>query len=119
VLTGIVFALAFVMVLFRAIAYSPRLLLWFARDQNAFSFAWSARSTSRWGTSEIRYLEFAPSLCECALCYLWFKCPYCYCSFSASWSAKKGGDSRKPNEGGVKARKLEGTLCTFGAKELP
>jgi hypothetical protein len=72
-----------------------------------------------WGTSEIRYLEFAPSLCESALCYLWFKCPYCYCSFSASWSTKKGRDSRKPNEGGVKARKLEGTLCTFGAKELP
>jgi uncharacterized membrane protein len=30
-LTGIVFAMAFVMVQFSAIAYSPRLVLWFAR----------------------------------------------------------------------------------------
>ena len=32
-LTGIVFAMAFVMVQFSAIAYSPRLVLWFARDR--------------------------------------------------------------------------------------
>lgn len=31
-LTGIVFSIAFVMVQFSAIAYSPRLVLWFARD---------------------------------------------------------------------------------------
>jgi hypothetical protein len=35
-LTGIVFALAFVMVHFSAIAYSPRLVLWFARDRMLF-----------------------------------------------------------------------------------
>ena len=35
-LTGIVFALAFVMVQFSAIAYSPRLVLWFARDHLLF-----------------------------------------------------------------------------------
>jgi uncharacterized membrane protein len=35
-LTGIVFAIAFVMVQFSAIAYSPRLALWFARDQALF-----------------------------------------------------------------------------------
>src|SRR5712675_731403 len=35
-LTGIVFALAFVMVQFSAIAYSPRLVLWFARDYMLF-----------------------------------------------------------------------------------
>jgi len=32
-LTGVVFAMAFVMVQFSAIAYSPRLMLWFARDR--------------------------------------------------------------------------------------
>jgi uncharacterized membrane protein len=35
-LTGIVFAIAFVMVQFSAIAYSPRLALWFARDETLF-----------------------------------------------------------------------------------
>src|SRR5580700_10580759 len=35
-LTGIVFAMAFVMVQFGAIAYSPRLVLWFARDRVLF-----------------------------------------------------------------------------------
>jgi uncharacterized membrane protein len=35
-LTGIVFAMAFVMVQFSAIAYSPRLVLWFARDPLLF-----------------------------------------------------------------------------------
>lgn len=35
-LTGIVFAMAFVMVQFNAIAYSPRLALWFARDRILF-----------------------------------------------------------------------------------
>ena len=35
-LTGIVFAIAFVMVQFSAIAYSPRLALWFARDNALF-----------------------------------------------------------------------------------
>jgi uncharacterized membrane protein len=35
-LTGIVFAMAFVMVQFSAIAYSPRLVLWFARDPITF-----------------------------------------------------------------------------------
>src|SRR5262249_39650562 len=35
-LTGIVFAMAFVMVQFNAIAYSPRLVLWFARDRALF-----------------------------------------------------------------------------------
>jgi uncharacterized membrane protein len=35
-LTGIVFAMAFVMVQFNAIAYSPRLALWFARDRMLF-----------------------------------------------------------------------------------
>ena len=35
-LTGIVFAMAFVMVQFSAIAYSPRLVLWFARDRTLF-----------------------------------------------------------------------------------
>jgi uncharacterized membrane protein len=36
VLTGIVFSIAFVMVQFSAIAYSPRLVLWFARDPALF-----------------------------------------------------------------------------------
>ncbi|HEX2653517.1 MAG TPA: DUF2254 domain-containing protein [Xanthobacteraceae bacterium] len=35
-LTGIIFALAFVMVQFSAVAYSPRLVLWFARDRLLF-----------------------------------------------------------------------------------
>ena len=35
-LTGVVFAMAFVMVQFNAIAYSPRLVLWFARDRMLF-----------------------------------------------------------------------------------
>jgi uncharacterized membrane protein len=35
-LTGIVFAVAFVMVQFSAIAYSPRLVLWFGRDPTLF-----------------------------------------------------------------------------------
>ena len=35
-LTGIVFAMAFVMVQFSAIAYSPRLVLWFTRDRMLF-----------------------------------------------------------------------------------
>src|ERR1700734_1657643 len=35
-LTGIVFAMAFVMVQFSAIAYAPRLVLWFARDRTLF-----------------------------------------------------------------------------------
>jgi uncharacterized membrane protein len=35
-LTGIVFAMAFVMVQVSAIAYSPRLVLWFARDRVLF-----------------------------------------------------------------------------------
>jgi uncharacterized membrane protein len=35
-LTGIVFALAFVMVQFNAVAYSPRVALWFARDRMLF-----------------------------------------------------------------------------------
>src|SRR5271157_6097953 len=35
-LTGIVFAMAFVMVQFSAIAYSPRLVLWFASDRTLF-----------------------------------------------------------------------------------
>jgi uncharacterized membrane protein len=35
-LTGIVFAMAFVMVQFSAIAYSPRLVMWFARDPMLF-----------------------------------------------------------------------------------
>ena len=35
-LMGIVFAMAFVMVQFSAIAYSPRLVLWFARDHSLF-----------------------------------------------------------------------------------
>src|SRR5260370_4286649 len=35
-LTGIVFAIAFIMVQFSAIAYSPRLALWIARDQTLF-----------------------------------------------------------------------------------
>ena len=35
-LSGIVFAMAFVMVQFSAIAYSPRLVLWFARDRTLF-----------------------------------------------------------------------------------
>lgn len=35
-ITGIVFAMAFVMVQFSAIAYSPRLVLWFVRDRTLF-----------------------------------------------------------------------------------
>jgi uncharacterized membrane protein len=36
-LTGIVFSIAFVMVQFSAIAYSARLVLWFARDHTLFN----------------------------------------------------------------------------------
>jgi uncharacterized membrane protein len=35
-LTGIVFAMAFVMVQFSAIAYSQRIVLWFVRDRILF-----------------------------------------------------------------------------------
>jgi uncharacterized membrane protein len=35
-LTGIVFSIAFVLVQFNAIVYSPRLVVWFARDRLLF-----------------------------------------------------------------------------------
>ena len=35
-LSGIIFSMAFVMVQFSAIAYSPRLALWYARDHSLF-----------------------------------------------------------------------------------
>ena len=35
-LTGIVFSIAFIMVQFNAIVYSPRLVVWFARDRLLF-----------------------------------------------------------------------------------
>ncbi|HSV22955.1 MAG TPA: DUF2254 domain-containing protein [Xanthobacteraceae bacterium] len=62
-LMGIVFALAFVTVQFSAIAYSPRLVLWFARDHSLFhslgtfaatfifalfTLAWVDREASGW-----------------------------------------------------------------------
>ena len=43
-LTGIVFAMAFVMVQFSAIAYSPRLVLWLARDPDSLPLARDVRS---------------------------------------------------------------------------
>jgi uncharacterized membrane protein len=52
-LTGLVFALAFVMVQFSAIAYSPRLVNWLARDpllyhaMGAFAFLREAATLSR------------------------------------------------------------------------
>ncbi|WP_339501613.1 DUF2254 family protein, partial [Pseudomonas canadensis] len=35
-LTGIVFSIAFVLVQFNAVVYSPRLVIWFARDRLLF-----------------------------------------------------------------------------------
>jgi uncharacterized membrane protein len=45
-LTGIVFSIAFVMVQFSAIAYSPRLVLWFARDHTLFHCATTGGRTA-------------------------------------------------------------------------
>ena len=43
-LTGIVFSIAFILVQFNAIVYSPRLVVWLARDQTLFhALAYSLR----------------------------------------------------------------------------
>lgn len=57
-LTGIVFSIAFVLVQFNAVVYSPRLVVWFARDRLLFhslgmfvaTFMYSL-STLAWGGS--------------------------------------------------------------------
>ena len=45
-LTGIVFSLAFVMVQFSSIAYSPRLVLWFGTRLSRMAWAYSPRRLS-------------------------------------------------------------------------
>jgi uncharacterized membrane protein len=56
-LTGIVFAMAFVMVQFSAIAYSPRLTLWFARDPVVFHSLGAFSATFMLALSTLAWLD--------------------------------------------------------------
>ncbi len=56
-LTGIVFSVAFVMVQFSAIAYSPRLVLWFARDPWLFHTLGVFVATFVYSLSELAWID--------------------------------------------------------------
>ena len=60
-LTGIVFAMAFVMVQFSAIAYSPRLVLWFARDRTLFHALGAFTATFIYALFTIAWVDRASS----------------------------------------------------------
>jgi uncharacterized membrane protein len=61
VLTGIVFSIAFVMVQFSAIAYSPRLVLWFARDPVLFHSLGVFVATFMYSLSTLVWIDRAGS----------------------------------------------------------
>ncbi len=56
-LTGIVFAMAFVMVQFSAIAYSPRLVMWFARDPTLFHSLGSFAATFLYALFTLAWID--------------------------------------------------------------
>jgi uncharacterized membrane protein len=56
-LTGVIFALAFVMVQFSAIAYSPRLVLWFARDHLLFHSLGAFVATFIYALSALAWID--------------------------------------------------------------
>ncbi len=56
-LTGIVFAMGFVMVQFSAIAYSPRLVLWFARDRMLFHALGAFSATFIFALSTLAWVD--------------------------------------------------------------
>src|SRR5262245_39432483 len=56
-LMGIVFAMAFVMVQFSAIAYSPRLVLWFARDRSLFHALGAFAATFIYALSTLAWVD--------------------------------------------------------------
>jgi uncharacterized membrane protein len=56
-LTGIVFAMAFVMVQFSAIAYSPRLVMWFARDPMLFHSLGSFAATFLYALFALAWID--------------------------------------------------------------
>ena len=60
-LTGVVFAMAFVMVQFSAIAYSPRLVLWFARDHVLFHSLGVFAATFIYALSALAWVDRAGS----------------------------------------------------------
>src|SRR6266404_3593431 len=68
-LTGIVFSLAFVMVQFSATAYSPRLVLWIARDPvmshalGIFTATFLMPSQRSLGSTETTRVEFLSAAC--------------------------------------------------------
>jgi Predicted membrane protein len=60
-LTGVVFAMAFVMVQFSAIAYSPRLVMWFARDPKLFHSLGVFIATFLYSLSTLAWVDRAGS----------------------------------------------------------
>lgn len=60
-LTGIVFSVAFVMVQFSAIAYSPRLVLWFARQPSLYHSLGVFVATFVFSLSELAWVDRAGS----------------------------------------------------------
>jgi uncharacterized membrane protein len=56
-LTGVVFSLAFVMVQFSAIAYSPRLVLWIARDRVLWHSLGTFTATFLYSLAAIAWLD--------------------------------------------------------------
>lgn len=60
-LTGVVFAMAFVMVQFSAIAYSPRLVLWFAQDHVLFHSLGVFAATFIYSLSALAWVDRAGS----------------------------------------------------------
>jgi uncharacterized membrane protein len=67
-LTGIVFAIAFVMAQFSAIAYSPRLALWFARDRVLFHSLGIFVATFIHSLATLAWIETDPEQCRCSPC---------------------------------------------------
>ena len=61
VLTGIVFSIAFVVVQFSAVAYSPRLVLWFARDPVLFHSLGVFVATFMYTLSTLAWIDRAGS----------------------------------------------------------
>jgi uncharacterized membrane protein len=60
-LTGIVFAMGFVMVQFSSIAYSPRLVLWFARDRMLFHALGAFSATFIFALATLAWVDRAGS----------------------------------------------------------
>jgi uncharacterized membrane protein len=60
-LTGIVFSIAFVVVQFSAIAYSPRLVLWFAKDPMLYHSLGAFVATFMYSLSTLLWVDRAGS----------------------------------------------------------